>query len=186
MKMKSSVIGRLAAHIDARGRKLPLASEEAVCAAEVELGLSIPALLRSVYLHVANGGFGPGYGVVGESACGYGIIGVAGGHRSSRGTLVETFNDVKRGVDHLGLKWNPQLLPFCELGGAVYFCVDCSSPGNPIFLSDHCKARPANCDLEGFFEKWLDGKDLLEDGPSRRTIEMTNPFTGKKTRIRSI
>ena len=60
---------------------------------------------------------------------GYGIIGVVGGHSSDLGTLVETFNEIKRGADYLGLKWNPQLLPFCGWGCNIFSCVDCSDPG---------------------------------------------------------
>lgn len=176
MKMQHSVIDRIAAHIDAAGIRLPCASAEAVDTAETTLGFGIPKLLRSVYLNVANGGFGPGYG----------IIGVDGGHRSDLGTLVETFNEIKRGADYLALKWNPQLLPFCGWGCNVFSCVDCSDPGSPIFRSDECRVRPVNYCLEDFFEMWLDGRDLLSEGGLRRSsVEITNPFTGKKTRVKS-
>jgi hypothetical protein len=172
--MESNIIERIAAHIGSGGVRLPVASEAVVGAAEATLGLGIPKLLRSIYLNVANGGFGPGYG----------IIGVGGGHRSNLGTLVETFTEIKRGADYLGLRWNPQLLPFCEWGCNVFSCVDCSDPGNPVFSSDECKVHPVNCGLEEFFRMWLDGRDLFsEGGPMRRVVEITNPFTGKKTRV---
>ena len=41
------------------------ASEQAVLAAEAVFGYSLPPILRTVYLTVANGGFGPGYGIMG-------------------------------------------------------------------------------------------------------------------------
>jgi len=174
MESASSVIDGIASHLNARGIRLPVATEEAVGVAETLLGLSVPKLLRSIYLRVANGGFGPGYG----------IIGVSGGHRSSLGTLVETFTEIRRGADYLGLKWNPQLLPFCEWGCNVFSCVDCADPGSPIFRSDECKVHPVNYGLEEFFRMWLDGRDLFnEGGPMRRVVEITNPFTGKKTRV---
>src|SRR4051794_36254641 len=43
----------------------PPASEAAVRATERRLGFSLPETLRQIYLTVANGGFGPGYGVMG-------------------------------------------------------------------------------------------------------------------------
>lgn len=172
--MESEIIGRIAAHVG--GEKIAVASEDAVRLAEAQLGFAIPELLKSIYLNVANGGFGPGYG----------IIGVTGGHSSDLGTLVETYNEVTRGAGYLGLKWNPRLLPFCGWGDNIFSCVDCSNPGNPIFRSDECEARPVNYGLEDFFEMWLDGRDLVSQGAtSRRTVQLTNPFTGKKTRVRS-
>jgi hypothetical protein len=52
-----------------RGFAYPPATERQLQAAETALGFALPPLLRSLYKHVANGGFGPSYG----------IIGVAGG-----------------------------------------------------------------------------------------------------------
>lgn len=41
-----------------------------VDAAEEALGFPIPAILRRLYTEVANGHFGPGYGLVGVDDCG--------------------------------------------------------------------------------------------------------------------
>jgi hypothetical protein len=167
--MESNLIGRIAARVSEE--KIVAASEDSVWLAEANLGFALPELLKSIYLNVANGGFGPGYG----------IIGVAGGHRSNLGNLVETFSEIKRGAAYLGLKWNPKLLPFCEWGCNIFSCVDCSDPGNLVFRSDECKARPVNYGLEEFFERWLDEEDLLNEGASRMA-GITNPFTGKRTK----
>jgi hypothetical protein len=43
----------------------PPASEEQLQITENVLGYSLPPLLRMVYAEVANGGFGPGYGITG-------------------------------------------------------------------------------------------------------------------------
>src|SRR5277367_3912098 len=145
--MESSITERVATHIG--GERIAFASEESIKLAEARLGFAIPDLLRSIYLNVANGGFGPGYG----------IIGVAGGHSSNLGDLVETFQEVKKGAEYFGLKWNPHLLPFCEWGDNIFSCVDCSDPANPIFRSDECKVRPLNYSLNDFFEMWIGGKD---------------------------
>ena len=171
--MESNVVDRIAALTI--GAKVPVASADAVRLAEARLGFAIPELLKNLYLNVANGGFGPGYGV----------IGVAGGHRSSLGTLVETFDEIVRGAEYLKLKWNTRLLAFCDWGCNIYSCVDCSEPGNPIFRSDECRVSPAGYGLNEFFEKWLDGRDLFDDdNPRRRTVEIINPFTGKKIQVK--
>ena len=41
------------------------ATEEELAAAEKQLGYPLPSLLRALYANVANGGFGPGYGLEG-------------------------------------------------------------------------------------------------------------------------
>jgi SMI1-KNR4 cell-wall len=164
------VLDRIAAHT--RAKALAVASQAAVGDAEAQLGFELPHLLKSIYLSLANGGFGPGYG----------LIGVAGGHSSNLGNLADAYHEIIRGAEYLGLKWPPRLLPFCEWGDNIFSCVDCSDQKNLVFRSDECKVRPLGYDLQGFFERWLDGVDLLSDGAvRRRTVEGKNPFTGRKT-----
>jgi hypothetical protein len=63
---------RGATHLEAKAaglvEKLPpllVATPQAIALAEVALRYSLPTLLRRLYLEVGNGGFGPGYGVLG-------------------------------------------------------------------------------------------------------------------------
>src|SRR5687767_8877702 len=46
-------------------KPIPPASAKALQVAERALGFKLPDLLRAIYLKVANGGFGPEYGMVG-------------------------------------------------------------------------------------------------------------------------
>ena len=46
-------------------RRFPPATHAQVDRASKQLGILIPAVLRTVYVEVANGGFGPGYGLLG-------------------------------------------------------------------------------------------------------------------------
>ena len=103
--MDPTIIGRIAAHIS--GERIGVASANEVRLAEEHLGFAIPELLKSIYLNVANGGFGPGYG----------LIGVAGGHRSDLGSLVETFDDIAKGAQYLGLNCPPSYYRFAAGGG---------------------------------------------------------------------
>ncbi len=115
--MPESLIPRIRDHVLALPKPLafPPASEESLQEAEHRLGYSIPALLRLCYLNVANGGFGPAYG----------IIGVSGGYESHFGNLVETYEQLKGDSALQGLQWNEGLLPFCEWGCGIFSCVDC-------------------------------------------------------------
>ena len=58
--------GRLITYNDwAPPKVYPVAREQTVAGAEAQLGFALPQLLRDIYLRVANGGFGPGYGLLG-------------------------------------------------------------------------------------------------------------------------
>ena len=71
-----------AAGLTERLPRIPVASRAAVDEAEVVIGTHLPGLLRRLYLEVGNGGFGPGYGV----------LGVAGGHSDDyQRTAVDLF-----------------------------------------------------------------------------------------------
>jgi hypothetical protein len=52
---------------------LPVADRKDVDAAEVSIGHSLPPALRLVLTEVANGGFGPGYGLLGVGLTGHRI-----------------------------------------------------------------------------------------------------------------
>ncbi len=55
---------------DFRTGFFPPATEEHLRLSEEAMGFPYPSLLRTLYLRVANGGFGPAYGLVG-AFCGY-------------------------------------------------------------------------------------------------------------------
>lgn len=48
-----------------RGFEFPPATAEQLQATEEALGFALPPMLRALYTHVANGGFGPAYGITG-------------------------------------------------------------------------------------------------------------------------
>lgn len=145
--------------------------------AEQRLGFLIPSLLKACYLNLSNGGFGPGYGV----------IGVEGGYASVFGSITETYDLLKSDQEAAGLKWQQGLLPFCEWGCNIFSCVDCSRPPHVVYQFENFTASRQNYDLDKFFELWMDGVDILSYGVSdseeSEEIEFTNPFTGKKDTI---
>jgi hypothetical protein len=93
--------------------RLPPPPDPATPAAVAEadaLAGPLPPLLRRLYLEVANGGFGPGYG----------LLGLRGGHHDGGDTAV----DLRRSAF-----WPTppdRLLPLCHWGCAIYAFVDCA------------------------------------------------------------
>jgi len=156
-------LGRSRTQPDRLGRPLkapPPANREAVDACEQALGIQLPPLLREIYLNVANGGFGPGYGV----------IGVEGGFSNGRGTLVELCREFKSlEEEDPAWQWTSTWAPFCNWGCGVYSVVDCVDPYPVFFLDSATKDEgapmasiifPHKESLALWLEDWLAGKDL--------------------------
>jgi hypothetical protein len=88
-------------------------------------------LLKRLYVKVGNGGWGPGYG----------LLGLTGGAKDDVGqTAVQGY------LSRLRLEWSPPdepswrwpmgLLPLCHWGCAIYSCIDCTRPAFPLIAFD--------------------------------------------------
>jgi SMI1 / KNR4 family (SUKH-1) len=109
-------------------RDLPAAvSVGALSAAERELGVRFPSLLRRLYTEVGNGGFGPGPG----------LVGLRGGATTSSGSSLEDlYAEMLEAKDqHDAWEWPRSLVPVCDLGG-IYACVDCASDDGRVIEFD--------------------------------------------------
>ena len=108
--------------------KYPPVGDGVVQIAEQNLGYPLPEILRTLFTTVANGGFGPGYGV----------IGIQGGHLTDEGDssidLYTIFSEAD--PEDPNWKWPPGLLPLCHWGCAIYSCVDCSTHDGQIVWFD--------------------------------------------------
>jgi hypothetical protein len=158
-------------HLEARAaglvEKLPPltpASPEAVADAERALGHALPSLLRRLFLEVGNGGFGPGYGV----------LGVRGGSTDHLGRITldayREFHSARRAQS-----LPDALLPLCHWGCGIYSLVDCASQHGHIWASD---PNPGVEDdtfrqpltLAEWFARWVEGRlyqpALIEDPES--------------------
>ena len=126
------------------------ASPENVRDAEAELGYPLPALLRRMFLELANGGFGPGYG----------ILGLRCGHTDDMGkTAIDLVS-----ADHLQAV-NAALLPLCHWGCAIYSLVDCASDDQQMWAFDPNPAPegvnplvPLDDSLDAWLGRWVAAK----------------------------
>jgi SMI1 / KNR4 family (SUKH-1) len=106
----------------------PPASPEEVERFEAASGLRLPPWLRSVYLAVANGGFGRGYGL-----CPL----LPGGAAESGESALELYQEFRRpDPDDPGWSWPAHLLPICDWGCAIRSCVSCRSEKGAVVRFD--------------------------------------------------
>lgn len=123
---------------------LMAASPSAVAEIEAIVGTALPQLLRRLYLEIGNGGFGPGYGV----------LGLAGGHTDDLG---RTLTDICK-----SRKFPDGLLPLCHWGCAIYSLVDPRSgevwgfDPNPVDTPSGALFRQPMT-LAQWMARWVDG-----------------------------
>lgn len=152
----------------------PPASPAAIEEAESLVGAPLPRLLASLY-DLANGGFGPGYGV----------LGLRGGFTDDMDrTAMDILDEVPKGF------WPGMpsgLLPLCHWGCAIYTFVHCPSghifgwDPNPVEPDDDVPFFEQEYRVDTWFESWLMGSLqqpwLIYDPDSRTyraaTIEET-------------
>jgi hypothetical protein len=138
----------------------------AVEEAELLVGSALPELLRKLYLEVATGGFGPGYG----------ILGLQGGH---------TVLPDGHSIDHLyrmrteQLSPLPSLFPVCDWGCAILSLVDCADPQARMWGFD---PNPVDDIADAFFPQELHLTEWLSlwiDGHLYQPWALEDPITGQ-------
>ena len=146
----------------------PPATELQLLATEAALGFPLPPILRALYAQVANGGFGPGFG----------IVGALGGFSCSSigGNIVEAYHalmDKTPLVDYTRYKkvsgartafelpigvWSDRLLSLCDWGCSITSFLDIHTGqvlrGAPISRTTYVLRSQASS-LEEWLECWL-------------------------------
>lgn len=139
----------------------PVTSDE-IEATEDQLGFKLPELLKTLYLEVGNGGFGPYDG----------IVGLAGGWSTKQGegdTLLELYQHCQEPLPFFPQwRWPSALLPICEDGYGL-ICLDCSQsetpiisfqvePPIPIWLNWEVKFKLEAFSFQNWLEEWVNKK----------------------------
>ncbi len=118
--------------------------------AEQQLGFALPRLLQRLYLEVGNGGFGPGFG----------LLGISGGFPDDvQGlTLPELY------LANREFHWPEKLVPICDWGCTMGSAIDCSSlEGEMVFMGDSSPHfMPEGVPFAPWMEDWTNGVDLFQ------------------------
>jgi hypothetical protein len=167
-------------------KPIPPAAAKDLQAAERALGFTLPELVRAMYLQVANGGFGPEYG----------IVGIKGGFKLDKHSLESCYEGMlELEEENSEWRWPKGLLPLANYGCGMWACVDCDDKKLRMILWDPNILDP---DLEGseaqlnwanafwdkkrslavWLEGWLEGEPEPEpDCPSDAWIKKRLGFT---------
>jgi hypothetical protein len=144
-------------------RPPPPATAKQVRGSERRLGFRLPAVVRQAFSSVANGGFGPGYGLLG-------LEGGAGDHQGR--TAVDSYVRWQSWNGEQGWYWPERLLPICGWGCGICSCVNCELGGGVRVVRydpglhdrGHRRGRMVFVDegrsLVEWLRGWLDGEDL--------------------------
>lgn len=142
----------------------PPAATVAIETAELKLGFRIPEILRQLYAQVANGGFGPVYGIVGVCGCG------VDEDRDDLETLYAAHSTL-RWLEAYPT-WPPRMLRVVYLGCCMYVAVDASSDDLPLFVFEPNQSaeelgyenclEPMGTGLTQWLDDWVSDKDLWE------------------------
>jgi hypothetical protein len=143
-----------------------MTTAEKIAGVEARLGFALPELLRRLYTEVADGGFGPGYG----------LVGIEGDRNSYLGSSLADSYDyyLKESNKEFGVPWQPKLLPILTWGCGIVSCVDCANPSYPVYFldpGDHCLDDPGlevTLELADGTVKKLDGFPEMNDSKPQR------------------
>ena len=113
---------------------------------EQELNLRVPSFFSRVYLEVADGNFGPGYG----------LFPLTGATLS----LVSETRDKRDLVPDSGDPWHEDLICVCTFGCTFYAGVDCRGDRGAVYLFEEHHGlvkEPEALSLAEWLIAWLEG-----------------------------
>jgi SMI1/KNR4 family protein SUKH-1 len=144
----------------------PPATEEQLLATERLLGFPLPPLLRTLYSRLANGGFGPGHGLIGalDGFCEAGDLLDNYQSHTQRSRLI-VLADYEWQGELLELPetvWHRYMLYLCDWDWGAASCID--SQTNKVYIrfpserNLHYYLQLQNHSLEEWLEQWLRGE----------------------------
>jgi hypothetical protein len=160
--------------------RFPPVSGTELARSERRLGFRLPSFLAAVYQQVGNGGFGPGYGLIGLPS------GFAHDDGKSIVELYESYHITS--PEDPTWQWPDGLVPLCDWGCAIFSCVNCQAgsvitfdpgeqpEGAPMTLA----FAQSHATIADWFEDWVNGIKLWDKMFERDLAGgqvLTNPFT---------
>ena len=149
----------------------PPVTDEELEDAERKIGFRLPSLLRKIYLHVGDGGFGSWYGLLSldtdRERDRWSMTRWYLAMRSMTQEDIDTHWADEAQEDTPGL-WPEKLLAICDWGCNISSSIDCSQPECPVYRQDNNinahKFILKSPSLWQWLTDWLDGISTSRDG----------------------
>ncbi|MGV4890944.1 SMI1/KNR4 family protein [Streptomyces viridosporus] len=146
--------------------------------AEAALGFGLPPLLAELYLRIADGGFGPEYG----------LLPLLDSPSSGEPAAVAQYLARREsGREDPDRPWPEGVLPISGWGCGMYACVDCRSPRATVVLFEPNPGDPALAwyvdapSLEDWLRSWVEGTGWYEEG--NEDVDLL-PWTDARVRVK--
>ncbi|MEO7590567.1 MAG: SMI1/KNR4 family protein [Byssovorax sp.] len=141
----------------------PLASPEVVLAAERAMGCALNPLHRQLFAEVANGGFGPGFG----------LVGLPGGTLDGEGRSLVDLREILW-LDAYTPLPHP-VVPLCEWGCGIWSCLDGET--GAVLTMDEYGLKDIGQMFPAWLEDWVSGVSLMSRMIVHEERTIINPFT---------
>jgi hypothetical protein len=105
----------------------PAVASAVIIKLEKQYRCKLPDLVRRIYTEVADGGFGPGYGL-------FPITSKNDSEQESIAAIYQEVLDIAK--CHPLWNWPRKLIPMADMGCGMYYCVDCYFDKLPVILFD--------------------------------------------------
>ncbi|CAL9546911.1 hypothetical protein SUDANB15_04328 [Streptomyces sp. enrichment culture] len=132
----------------------------ALARAEAALGFELPPLLADLYLRIADGGFGPEYG----------LLPLLDSPPSDEPAAVVQYLANRESVrEDPDWPWPEGVLPISHWGCGMYACVDCRSPQATVVLFEPNPGDPTLAwyvdapSLSDWLRSWVEGTGWYEE-----------------------
>jgi len=119
---------------------------------EHESGLVLPQFVRLLYTEVADGGYGPAYG----------INPLAGGNSHSIAGWDRVFQNANHDEPN-GPQWPSHLIRFCEIGCNMFYALDIRDENGPVFQVEPASSddvtdwlKPSSSSVTNWLDCWLE------------------------------
>ncbi len=141
----------------------PLASPEVVLEAQGAMGCILHPLHRQLFEEVANGGFGPGDG----------LVGLPGGTLDAHGRSLIELREILWLDSETPLP--PPVVPLCDWGCGIWSCLDGET--GAVLTIDEYGLKDIGQSFSSWLEDWVSGVSLFGRMIVHEERTIINPFT---------
>lgn len=143
-----------------------VATAAEIADAEKYMGIAFPELLGTLFTSIANGGFGPGYG----------LIGLQGGQLDDQGrSITDLYSAFHQDIPVL----SKAILPCCDWGGGVWSCIDCIDDKDLMVTISEYGVTNTGVPFLEWMQRWASGESLWDSMFEFSKASLRHPLTGK-------